>query len=445
MRLVPVQTVPSTAIRLVLAGFATALLAGCSADATRFAENPFGTDSSPTASIPASQQGGYGSPQGGYGGAPVAPVTSQPLAPVSSAPLAPPPAQPALHSYAVPARPSPQASYRAPVAEPVSTGSIAHGTGGWSAEGGTPIVVAQGESAAMLATRYGVPADVLLRTNGFTSASQVQPGARLVIPVYGNRTAATPTSAPAHAAETPARVLPTRPGAKPPGQANAGERLQFQKGAEASSGQTHAQTHAMAPAKAAEVAKPVGKASKQVAEAGAAARQAAQQPVKPAAPARQQVAAAKPVVAPQVDRETTTASVAPEPAATAAVSDSDKPEFRWPARGRIIQGFKAGGNDGINIAVPEGTSVKAAEAGVVAYAGNELKGYGNLVLIRHPNGFVSAYANNGEISVKRGDAIKRGQIIAKSGQTGNVSSPQLHFELRKGSTPVDPTNYLAGL
>jgi murein DD-endopeptidase MepM/ murein hydrolase activator NlpD len=74
-----------------------------------------------------------------------------------------------------------------------------------------------------------------------------------------------------------------------------------------------------------------------------------------------------------------------------------------------------------------------------------LKGYGNLVLIRHPNGFVSAYANNGELSVKRGENVKRGQIIAKSGQSGNVSSPQLHFELRKGSTPVDPTSYLAGL
>jgi hypothetical protein len=140
-----------------------------------------------------------------------------------------------------------------------------------------------------------------------------------------------------------------------------------------------------------------------------------------------------------------TAVPAAAPQAAAAEPESDKPEFRWPARGRIIQGFKAGANDGINIAVPEGTAVKAAEAGVVAYAGSELKGYGNLVLIRHPNGFVSAYANNGEISVKRGETVKRGQAIAKSGQTGNVSSPQLHFELRKGSTPVDPTDFLAGL
>ncbi len=123
---------------------------------------------------------------------------------------------------------------------------------------------------------------------------------------------------------------------------------------------------------------------------------------------------------------------------SAPVSEAANPEFRWPARGRIIQAFKPGGNDGINIAVPEGTSVKAAESGVVAYAGNELKGYGNLILIRHPNGFVSAYANTGDIEVKRGETVKRGQTIAKSGQSGNVASPQLHFELRKGTTPVDP-------
>ena len=84
-------------------------------------------------------------------------------------------------------------------------------------------------------------------------------------------------------------------------------------------------------------------------------------------------------------------------------------------------------------------------SGVVAYAGSELKGYGNLVLIRHPNGYVSAYAHNGAVAVKRGETVKRGQTIAKSGQSGNVASPQLHFELRKGSTPVDPTGYLAGL
>jgi murein DD-endopeptidase MepM/ murein hydrolase activator NlpD len=89
-------------------------------------------------------------------------------------------------------------------------------------------------------------------------------------------------------------------------------------------------------------------------------------------------------------------------------------------------------------------SIKAADDGVVAYAGNELKGYGNLVLVRHPNGYVSAYANASELLVKRGTNVKRGQVIARAGQTGNVNSPQLHFEIRKGSMPVDPTKYLSG-
>ncbi len=132
----------------------------------------------------------------------------------------------------------------------------------------------------------------------------------------------------------------------------------------------------------------------------------------------------------------------------AADATNALPTFRWPVRGRVITtyGAKTNGkqNDGINVAVPEGTPVKAAEDGVVAYSGNELKGYGNLILVRHANGYVTAYAHASELMVKRGDTIKRGQIIAKSGQSGEVSSPQLHFEIRKGSSPVDPLQFLNG-
>ncbi len=120
--------------------------------------------------------------------------------------------------------------------------------------------------------------------------------------------------------------------------------------------------------------------------------------------------------------------------------------FRWPVRGRVISTFgeKPNGvrNEGINIAVPEGADVHAAGDGVVAYAGNELKGYGNLVLIRHRNGWVTAYAHNKELFVKRGDRVRRGQVIAKAGSTGSVKTPQLHFELRKGASAVDPLKYL---
>lgn len=122
------------------------------------------------------------------------------------------------------------------------------------------------------------------------------------------------------------------------------------------------------------------------------------------------------------------------------------PGMRWPVKGRIISEFgpKSNGmkNEGINIAVPEGTGVRAADSGVVAYAGNELKGYGNLVLIRHQGGWVTAYAHNKELFVKRGDTVNRGDVIAKAGQTGSVTSPQLHFEVRKGATAMDPIKFL---
>jgi murein DD-endopeptidase MepM/ murein hydrolase activator NlpD len=137
------------------------------------------------------------------------------------------------------------------------------------------------------------------------------------------------------------------------------------------------------------------------------------------------------------------APVTPPPAA--AVPDG-APGFRWPARGRITNnyGSRVNGstNDGIDLAVPEGTPVRSADDGVVAYAGNELKGYGNLVLVRHANGFVTAYANGSELLVKRNDQVHKGQVIMKSGQTGNALNPQLHFEVRKNSAPVDPMQYL---
>lgn len=133
---------------------------------------------------------------------------------------------------------------------------------------------------------------------------------------------------------------------------------------------------------------------------------------------------------------------------TSPSSKSKITDFRWPVRGRIIARFGPRGdgthNDGISLAVPSGTRVRAAEDGVVAYAGNELKEYGNLILIRHSNDWVSAYAYNDKLLVKRGDKIKRGQVVARAGSTGPVEQPQVHFELRKGSKPVDPTKYMAG-
>ncbi len=488
----------------MLAAGAAALLAGCS-DASRFSPDPF---SDPFGNQPAatsrSARNVDRSSTGSISGSPnYSPVQSRPLAPPQSASSA----NAAPVASAAPARVA-------------SSGSYNH----WSAEGGTPVTVGSGETAAILANRYGVPPDVLLKVNGFSSSSQVQPGSRLVIPVY-RATAANarpePEAHPAKEARMEAKQATrhvaakadaeeddarapkaSQKGARPlagkPAKLAKSDEKDQEKAAPSKSSEKKAKT----PDKKAKVAaksddqedeKPAVKGKAQLAKAQLAKAQPAKtkpaktaaktdddaaqkpasklkaqpkiakagavtEPVEAAAPVKSVAKAEKreqakvavnepPAVRAQaperkVDKTTTTAAI---PAAEEKPSDAAHPEFRWPARGRIIQGFANGGNDGINISVPEGTQVKAAESGVVAYAGSELKGYGNLVLIRHPNGFVTAYAHNGDIAVKRGDQVTRGQTIAKSGQSGNVSSPQLHFELRKGSTPVDPTNYLAGL
>ncbi len=123
--------------------------------------------------------------------------------------------------------------------------------------------------------------------------------------------------------------------------------------------------------------------------------------------------------------------------------------FVWPTEGRIVDGYgaKGGGryNDGVNIAAVRGQPVRAADNGVVAYAGSELRGLGNLLVIRHAGGWITAYAHNEALLVKRGDVVKRGQVVGRVGQTGNVRSPQLHFEVRKGTRTVDPTRHLPRL
>lgn len=164
--------------------------------------------------------------------------------------------------------------------------------------------------------------------------------------------------------------------------------------------------------------------------------------------------AGEPAVGEEPDQvaDAETSDVKVKPAAQKQPQLSEAPasgalSLRWPLKGKVISAFgpKANGlkNEGINIAVPEGTSIRAAESGVVAYAGNELKGYGNLVLIRHAGGYVTAYAHAKDLLVKRGETVKRGDVIAKAGQTGAVSSPQLHFEVRKGATALDPMKHLS--
>jgi murein DD-endopeptidase MepM/ murein hydrolase activator NlpD len=301
----------------------------------------------------------------------------------------------------------------------------------WTWDGGQPVTVGQGETLEAVARRNGVPLSALMEVNGITNVASIRPGQRLVIPRYVSGSAAQASAPqPTAAARVSENVHVVGPGEsligiarnhgvtltalaranniQPYDKVSIGSRLSIPGG----------QKVAMRQAPAPKVAQPHSVAVEKVATV-------------PAQTAR--------VAKPDVQETDVTKTVEPEGAI---------PSFRWPVKGRIIAGFgqrpNGAQNDGINLAVPEGTPVKAADDGVVAYAGNELKGYGNLVLIRHSNGYVSAYANASELTVKRGDRVKRGQVIAHAGQTGNVTSPQLHFEIRKGSTPVDPTKYLGG-
>jgi murein DD-endopeptidase MepM/ murein hydrolase activator NlpD len=117
----------------------------------------------------------------------------------------------------------------------------------------------------------------------------------------------------------------------------------------------------------------------------------------------------------------------------------------WPVKGTITSGFGNQGHrmhDGIDIAAPRGTPVRAAAAGEVVYSDNRLAGYGRLIIIRHAGDLFTAYAHNERNLVSRGDKVKQGEIIARVGETGRATGPHLHFEVRRGPTPVDPLAYL---
>ncbi|MGQ3030199.1 MAG: murein hydrolase activator EnvC family protein, partial [Ferrovibrionaceae bacterium] len=132
----------------------------------------------------------------------------------------------------------------------------------------------------------------------------------------------------------------------------------------------------------------------------------------------------------------------PEPEEAPAPVIKGTGQFSWPVKGRVLSGYgpTADGlhNDGINIAARKGEPVRAADGGTVVYAGDGMKGFGHLVLIRHANGFVTAYAHNDVLLVRKGASVRRGQIIARAGQSGGVSEPQVHFEIRKGVQAVNP-------
>src|SRR5450631_801177 len=356
------------------------------------------------------------------------------------------------------------ASYAPPAHPPLeTTGTVAprsvaasHGAGQGAAQGtgqgATTIIVGTSDTLDTLSRRYNVSSTSILQANGYKGPRTLSPGQQLIIPPRQAAVVAAPAAAPALAAP-PNRAVAAA-AAPTVHVVNHGDTLlSIARRNHVPVGELARANHLEPSAKIKLGMKLSVPGARTAAIAPAAQPATAAVAVQPAAamaaPATRMAAAGGAPQAARLAQATPTAEDAADAApAKAAEATGALPTFRWPVRGKVITsyGAKTNGksNDGINLAVPEGTPVKAAEDGVVAYAGNELKGYGNLVLVRHSNGYVTAYAHASELLVKRGDAIKRGQIIAKSGQSGEVGSPQLHFEIRKGSSPVDPLQFLNG-
>ena len=318
------------------------------------------------------------------------------------------------------------------------------------AASGESIQVQQGDTLYGIAKRHGVSISALIEVNGLGHGASIKPGQQLLLPAGAMPPSAAPPAnrTPVVAAKAPAPAAPapmTKKGWEGQHTMKAGESLY---GIARQHGVTLAELQRVNG-----ITEPTRVRMGTV--LSVPARAEPERPPPPAAPRITQGTPAPPSQARIINApaEQRTAALgdrrndATEPAAEPAPArEAAATKFRWPARGKVIAAFgkrtDGSHNDGINIAIPQGADVHAAESGRVAYAGNELKGYGNLVLIRHDNGWVSAYAHADQILVKRDDVVRRGQVIAKAGRTGTVDQPQLHFELRHGAKPVDPMPHM---
>ena len=402
---------------IVAAGAAcTALmLAGCSSGVSRFdfpsfnltgrSETAQSADMSTTAALPTPQESIYGGEYPASSNTQLAHGTPLPPLPSSYRPQATPASYTAMPEPAPAPRAYPRATAPSPQPAIMQSEAPSRGDDGPA----TTYRVESGDTPASIARKFGVSQRAIMKRNGLERADRLQIGQPLLIPgakkLPPRTTVAAVEPAPKPSAAAPdVRVVKTTtipaPGASP------------QNASSPTSGI--------------------------VDNAG---------PSSPNDQDAEDMAASPDItgVEPKKSGQSTNARVSSVDQLPAPDPMSGN-SFRWPVQGRVISGFgtkpDGGHNDGINVAVPQGTPVKAAENGVVAYSGSELKGYGNLVLIRHSNNWVSAYAHNEELLVKRGDKVRRGQIVAKAGATGSVSQPQVHFELRKGSRPIDPTKFM---
>lgn len=339
---------------------------------------------------------------------------------------------------------------------------------GWTRAGGTWVTLRDGETLYNLSRRYGVPVMAIMSANGIKDASSVAAGSQVIIPTY-SFSASAPVSAPDSDPETnasrasrgfagqasPSRVtVPKARGnqapkvvalAPPAADSSAsgpyvvktGDTLYGIALRHGVTSENIMRANGMDDTRVRIGQKLIipGRGAAQIATNGASAVDTTSTGSVP-----QETKPAKKSAASDI----TIASRSAEKTATPKKSGAGK--FRWPAKGRIISSFgeKTRGrrNDGIDISVPVGTPVKASENGTVIYAGSELEDFGNLILVSHSGGWVTAYAHTSKTLVKRGDKVKRGQVIAKSGKSGTATVPKLHFEVRRDSKPVNPLSHL---
>lgn len=345
--------------------------------------------------------------------------------------------------------------------------------GNWSRAGGTLIEARAGDSIPTLARRYGVPADALGKVNGLQADARLAAGQRIVVPTYVYSSGAAPAKvadgrndapAPAKAPQQHVAVMPQgqRPDGKAVSAAPKPARTAADTAMAAGAGYTVQSGDTLS-----SIARRFGTSTTALRQANgldSALIRVGQKLVIPGARAETVASAPAPR---NVDPVVTGSAKVDKPASVAGYTPPSREDkkieqvarqeaaapdatgigrMRWPVRGRVISGFGGASgdkkNDGIDIAVPEGTPIKAAENGVVIYAGDGLKDFGKTVLVRHEDGLVTVYGHASAIAVARGDTVRRGQDIARSGISGNAETPKLHFEVRKNSTPVDPVKFL---
>ncbi|MEB2843755.1 peptidoglycan DD-metalloendopeptidase family protein [Rhizobiales bacterium RZME27] len=371
-------------------------------------------------------------------------------------------------------------SLAAPSSDNVVTNTT-KSTSGWTTANAPKVTVRPGESAASLSKRYGVPEKEILKANG----GKVQAGQIAVIPTYGTprnaaKAAADGTDLAREGQAPMPQQQPEQKVAVLPGAQMARDKAQGEVGKltpPAGGGKPVGGTYTVKPGDSlAKISRATGtpidqlKAANNLSTENIRIGQTLTLPGAGSDTVKTASIPAQPAVAkPAAPAKTETASVAPQqsakpaeqaPAASASVSDVEKKsdvasispastgisKYRWPVNGAVVAGYgsnvNGSRNDGIDISVPEGTPIKAAENGVVIYAGNGLKQLGNTVLVRHDDGKVTVYGHAGSINVSRGQKVQRGQTLAASGMSGDAKRPQVHFEVRKDATPVNPVTFL---